>query len=469
MPETRVSGAPRLDLSPYPLATHLGRVFAERGFLLHLVGGSVRSLLLGLPAGDLDFTTPARPADITQRIRHAGGHPVPIGERFGTIAGVFAGHVTVEITTYRSEVYQPGSRKPEVQFGDSLAGDLGRRDFTINALAADALSGELFDLHGGERDLAARLIRAVGDPHGRFAEDPLRLMRAVRLAAQLDFRIEGATGEAVVQQSAALQTISHERIRDELTKLLVSERPSYGVRLLCDLGLMPFVLPEFLALRGMQQEGFHHKDVYEHTLQVLDGVPGEPGLRLAALLHDIAKPRTRSTEQGEVHFFGHERLGAKMARQRLADLRYPAEVIDRVVRLVELHGRTNAYESDWTDGAVRRWMREAGEALDDLLLLSWADVTTRREQRKAQARRRVEELRARIEAIRAAEDVSKLKSPLDGNDLMALFGRGPGPWIAPLKARLLDLVIDGELAQDDRETATHLAREWVQSMENGTS
>ncbi len=452
-----------LDLASLPLVTLLGRRFAARGFPLFLIGGSVRSMLLGRDTGDLDFTTAARPEQIESLLEHMqrqGDGPdalFAVGKKFGTIGAIFGGH-TVEITTFRSETYQPGSRKPEVEFGDSLRGDVSRRDFTINALAVDATSGELFDFFGGLRDLDAELVRAVGDAGSRFLEDPLRLLRAVRVATQLRFRIEPATLLAVKAHASHLTTISRERIAAELNKLLVTEKVGDALHTLCTLGLMEHILPEVLALQGMRQDEYHHKDVYEHTLQVVEGVPPQRAIRLGALLHDIAKPRTRSVDGGQVHFFGHERVGAQMARSMLTRLHYDAETIERVTRLVELHLRANAYEADWTDGAVRRFMREAGEVLEELLQLSRADVTTSRPARKAAARRRVDELQARVEAIRAHEDVALLKSPLDGNDLMTMFGRPPGPWIKKIKDPMLELVFDGALSPDDRETAAEIAR-----------
>ncbi len=465
MPEADLAAVRRLDLTALPLVARLGQFFARRGYPLYLVGGSVRNALLGAPPGDLDFTTPARPPEVKRLLRQAGAEATfDVGERFGTVGGVFEG-VTVEITTYRSETYRRGSRKPEVEFGESLLGDLSRRDFTINAMAADAVTGEVVDPFGGEQDLQAGVIRAVGEPESRFAEDPLRLLRAVRFAAQYGFRIEPATRAAIRRQAGLLPTVSWERIQVELSKILVSPHPASGIRLLCDLGLMAHIIPEVLELRGMHQEGYRHKDVYEHTLQVLENVPPTLVLRLAALLHDIAKPRTRSVDDGEVHFFGHDRKGAQMAREILARLRYSAEIIERVCQLVELHLRANAYEPDWTDGAVRRLMREVGPALDDLLVLSHADVTSRSAERRAAARRRVDELRARVEAIRAREDVAQLKSPLDGHDLMALFSRGPGPWIKPIKEHLLNLVLEGQLRPDDRAAAEAEARRLMEAME----
>jgi poly(A) polymerase len=444
----------------------LARAFSAGGKALYLVGGSVRDALLRRPTHDFDYTTDARPAEIKRLLKRAGADGIfAVGEKFGTIGATF-GDTSVEVTTYRAEQYERGSRKPSVQFGDSLVGDLSRRDFTINALARDASTGELVDPFGGRRDLEARLIRAVGAAADRFADDPLRLLRAVRLAVQLGFTIESSTREAMAARADSLAEISRERVAQEMAKILVSPRAGRGIRALCDLGLMRHIVPEVLAMRGMRQDAYHHKDVFEHTLQVVDRTPATVILRWAALLHDIAKPRTRSVEDGEVHFFGHERVGEQMTRKILTGLRLDRQTIERVATLVGMHQRANSYDDDWTDGAVRRFMREAGDALEDLLALSAADVTSRRPDRIRAAAKRVHDLEARIAEIREREEVEKLSSPLDGNELMALFDRGPGPWIRSIKERLLAAVLDGALAPDDKEGAVALARETLAAVES---
>ena len=373
----------------------LARIFRAQGYDLYLVGGTVRDLLLGRDSPpDADLTTNARP-DVIKRLANAT-HPdalVSVGEQFGTIrlhdrrpgtdsaqpespvsvepAPLVAPHEpdvdVVEITTYRADQYTPESRKPEVTFGDTLEGDLLRRDFTMNAMARDPLSGEIIDPYGGRADLERKLIRAVGDePERRFDEDPLRMLRAARFAAQLGLTIEVATAEAIRQQASTLARISRERIRDEFTKLLVTPDPARGLRLLVDLGLMPYIVPEVLELRGVSQAPAHSKDVYEHVLRVVERTPPRAAARWSGLLHDIAKPRTRSIENGRVHFFGHEDVGAVMAREILKRLKFDRPFIEHVSRLVRLHMRANAYTPDWTDGAVRRLMLDAGDTLADL-------------------------------------------------------------------------------------------------------
>lgn len=460
---------PELRL-PFPdVVSALADAFSSRRRQLYLVGGAARDALLGRPVKELDFTTDALPDEIKQLVPRAGADDIyTVGEKFGTIGAIFRREpelepLRAEITTFRSERYQPYSRKPRVEFGDSLDGDLKRRDFTINAIAVDVTRAQpvLIDPHGGQEDLARHLIRAVGDPDERFTEDPLRLLRAVRFATQLEFRIDPPTVAAMRRDAGELAWVPKERAQPELKGILLAERVADGIVMLCDLGLMQHLLPELLALRGMHEDTFRHKDVFDHTLRVVENVPPDETLRWAALLHDIAKPRTRTIENGQVHFHRHELVGAKMARKILLNLKYPRQLVEDVKLLVEHHLRPNAYEPDWTDGAVRRLMREAGPNLERLLLLSRADVTSRRAERRRAADRRVDELQARCEELQRQADVATLTSPLDGNELMAMFDRKPGPWIKPIKDHLTDLVIEGELAMDDKERAAEIARAMV--------
>ena len=456
-PPAPASAASPADNGLDPVLARLAASFAAAGYQLYLVGGAVRDRLLGRPSPDLDLTTDAVPAAVRRLARDVQPDAVHgIGEKFGTIGLVFAGR-NIEITTFRGEQYERGSRKPQVQYGVSLAEDLARRDFTINAMARDLRAGEIVDPYGGRTDLHAGLIRAVGVPHERFAEDPLRLLRAVRLAAQLGFGLHRETLEAIRTQAQLLKTISRERVADELNKILVSPRPAFGIRLAVTLGLMQYIIPEVLKLSGVSQRPMHHKDVFEHTLGVLKNTPCDLLLRWAALLHDIAKPQTKSVRDGQVHFFGHDEVGARMARRILGGLRFDQSFIRRVTKLVRMHLRVNSYSSTWTDGAVRRLVREAGEELAPLVALSRADVTSYREERVRDAAQRADEFERRCAELQAAEDIARMSSPLDGHDLMTLFGRGPGRWIQEIKDYLLALVLDGELAQDDRARAIALA------------
>ncbi|HEU5199003.1 MAG TPA: HD domain-containing protein, partial [Ktedonobacterales bacterium] len=346
----------------------LATIFRARGKQLYMVGGTVRDLLLQRQTTlDADLTTDATPQEIKQLA--AETHPsamVLVGEQFGTVQlryrrqgpsaepaetgtpnGAYEAtpaEDVIEITTFRTERYNPDSRKPEVGFGTVLEEDLLRRDFTTNAMARDPLTGAIIDPYGGRADLEAHLLRAVGnEPEKRFDEDPLRLLRAVRFAAQLDFTIEQRTAEAIAKQAHTLEKISRERIRDEMNKTLLSPRPALGLRLMVDLGLMQWVIPEVLDLLGVSQRPAHSKDVYAHTLRVVENTPPRLVTRWAGLLHDIAKPRTRTVEDGKVHFFGHDEVGAYMARDILRRLKFDRDHIEQVSHLVRMHMRSNAY------------------------------------------------------------------------------------------------------------------------------
>ncbi len=444
-----------------PILQTLAARFAEVGYELYLVGGSVRDALLHRPTHDLDLATDAHPPEIKRLLAQARPDArYDVGEKFGTIGATF-GDWVVEITTYRSEEYAFASRKPAVTFGTNLEDDLSRRDFTINAIAQEPATGGMFDPFHGLHDLQRGLIRAVGDPAERFREDPLRMLRAVRFAAELGFTIDPATRAALEEQAGALKHVSEERIAAELTRLLVADRPTLGLEALCGTGLAAYVMPELLPLRSTGQDG-RHKDVFGHTLKVVENVPATPILRWAALLHDIGKPRTKSVQDGKVHFFRHEMVGARMARKILRRLRLDRDSSERIQRLVAEHLRPNLYTPEWTDGAVRRFLRETEGITDDLFALSRADITSYRRSRVEAGVARVNHLEARCRELQAQEDVAKLQSPLDGNDLMTMFDREPGPWIKPIKDYLLNLVIDGELAQDDKETASRLARDFAE-------
>lgn len=438
--------------------------FARAGKELFLVGGSVRDRLLRRQSPDLDFATDATPPETEAILEEPWPHGAhvsiyKVGEKFGTIGAVVEGR-RMEITTYRGESYGE-TRKPEVEFIRSLHEDLSRRDFTINAMAM-SVDGRIVDPFGGKSDLVGRYIRAVGDPAERFKEDPLRMLRAVRFACQLGFEIERDTYAAMIRSARTLQKISWERRAEEMNKILVSTRPSEGLKLLHNTFLLDHVVPELLPMIGLQQQGdYHHKDVWRHTLQVVENTEADLTLRWAALLHDIAKPATKSVEDGEVHFFGHEAVGADMARHILQRMRLSTEMIERVAKLVRMHQRINLYESDWTVGAVRRFVREAGEELPLLFALSRADITSQREAKVAARNALVRELEERVERLREEEETEKIKSPLDGVELMQMFGRPPGPWIRDVKDRLLNAVLDGEIAPDDKEAAAALAAEML--------
>lgn len=434
----------------------LSVAFAREGAEVFLVGGSVRALLLGQAASDLDLATPAPPPLIRAAAARAGATAVySANERFATV-GLIVDGVPVEITTFRSAV---GDRStPDA----ALVADLALRDFTINAMAiglhADATATPI-DPFGGQRDLDRRTIRGVGDPAARIAEDPLRVLRAVRFAAELDFIIEPETSDAVRAAAPALRAVSPERIGAELARLLVAPAVVGGLRLFERLGLLRETLPELVPLVEFSAEG--SKDLWAHTRQVVGNTPRRLAVRWAGLLHDIAKPRTYSVQGQEIHFFGHEAIGARLARQILTRLRLERDLVNAIGTLIEHHGRPAQYDADWTDGGVRRLMLDVAPWLDDLLDLARADVTSGRPQVRQRAWARVDALQDHCRRILDEQELAKLQSPLDGLQLMALFDRPAGPWIKPLKDHLRNLVIDGQLAPGDVEAATDAANSWM--------
>lgn len=446
--------------------------FARRGFHLYLVGGYLRDMLLGRLGDhplDVDLATNARPEETLRTVRPLGWPVYEVGKRFGTIglrteAGVF------EITTFRRDVYHGDDRHPDVTFGDRIEDDLVRRDITINSLAVDLAGGPLLDPSGGLGDLGRRRIRVTGDPAERFREDPLRLLRVVRFAAQLDFKLEDGTQEAVRQAAPSLAIVSRERIRDELNKILLSPRVAFGLRLLVDLDLLAQFAPAIDAMKRFTDEGKQQrfKNLLTHTLRVVESTPPELVLRLAGLLHDVGKPRTLSVTNGQVHFFEHERVGATIARQLLTDLRYDNTTVKEVLALIQFHMRPAADTDTWTDSAVRRFVREIGEErVEALFALARADVTSANPRRVSGHMARLERLIDRTH--KAIEELHTVKpeSPLDGDAIMALTGLKPGPAIGQIKAYLLNLVLDDELAPDDTVEAER--RMWAYMAEHGIS
>jgi poly(A) polymerase len=448
-----------------PVTDPLAERFAASGRRLYLVGGSVRDAMLGRPTTDLDFTTDARPEQILELVRPLG--PTwTTGIAFGTVGVQVDGH-RCEITTFRSDTYDASSRKPEVAFGDAIEGDLARRDFTVNAMAValpiDAAEPIVDPFHGFE-DLAAARLRTPIDPHRSFDDDPLRMLRAARFASQLGFTVDPAAVAAIAEMADRMTIVSAERIRDELTKLVLGGRPRLGLAVMVDTRLAEQVLPEVARLRETVDEHRRHKDVYAHTLTVLEqAIELEPEgpdlvLRLAALLHDIGKPKTKSIEPGgKVSFHHHEVVGASMARSRLAALRYPKDVVEDVARLVELHLRFHGYAGgSWTDAAVRRYVRDAGPLLDRLHRLTRSDCTTRNARKAAALSAAYDSLEARIEQLRAQEDLEAIRPDLDGNQIMAELGIGPGPLVGKAYQHLLALRIErGPLTHDEAVAELH--------------
>ncbi|MEV6668819.1 CCA tRNA nucleotidyltransferase [Streptomyces sp. NPDC051162] len=454
-----------------PVADDLARRFQEAGFTLALVGGSVRDALLGRLGNDLDFTTDARPDDVLKIVRPWADAVWEVGIAFGTV-GCRKSDFDIEVTTYRSEAYDRTSRKPEVSYGDSIEDDLVRRDFTVNAMAVALPQKEFIDPHNGLEDLAARVLRTPGTPEESFSDDPLRMMRAARFAAQLDFEVAPEVVTAMTEMSGRLEIVSAERVRDELNKLILSAHPREGLKLLVDTGLADLVLPELPALRLERDEHHRHKDVYEHTLIVLEqaidleaprDVPGggpDLVLRLAALLHDIGKPRTRRFEKdGRVSFHHHEVVGAKMTKARMTKLKYSNELVKDVSKLVELHLRFHGYGTgEWTDSAVRRYVRDAGPLLERLHKLTRSDCTTRNKRKANALSRAYDGLEERIARLQEQEELDAIRPDLDGNDIMEILGVGPGPQIGKAYKHLLELRLEN--GPMERDAAVAALKEW---------
>jgi poly(A) polymerase len=402
----------------------------------------------------VDFTTNARPDDISALVSPLADAVWDVGRDFGTIAARIDG-ANVEITTYRTEDYDPESRKPSVQFGDSLEGDLRRRDFTVNAMALALPEGVLIDPFHGTDDLSRGVLMTPSTPQESFDDDPLRMLRAARFASQLGFRVDERVVVAMTSMAERLEIVSAERVRDELIKLVLGTQPRIGLELLCDTGLAVRVLPELVAMKETADEHNRHKDVYEHTLMVLEQAidlerSHEPSsgpdliLRLAALLHDIGKPRTRRFEgPNRVTFHHHEVVGAKMTRKRMKALRFSNEQIDEVSTLVELHLRFHGYGSgEWTDSAVRRYARDAGPLLVRLHKLTRADCTTRNARKAQNLARTYDQLEQRIAQLSAQEQLDAIRPDLDGQQIMAILGLSPGPEVGQAYRFLLDLRLD---------------------------
>jgi poly(A) polymerase len=492
MNDRQLQAAAELLAARFPVATELGEIFASAGHELALVGGSVRDAFLDRRSPDLDLTTDATPQRVQEIVAGWADHVWTIGIDFGTV-GLRRGGQTLEITTYRSDSYDRTSRKPVVAYGESLEADLGRRDFTVNAMAARVPGYRLVDPFGGLADLRRRVLRTPGAPEDSFADDPLRILRAARFAAQLGFTVAPEVAAAMTALAGLLAPprVSAERIEGELTKLMLSPRrpggsggrppepalrgpggsggrppepalrgPAAGIALLVDTGVAEQIMPEVPMLRLESDEHFRHKDVYQHSLTVLNqAIDLEPRyelsedlvLRLAALLHDIGKPRTRSQlPDGRVAFHHHEVVGAKMARKRLSELRYSKEVVADVARLIELHLRFHGYgDGEWTDSAVRRYVTDAGPLLTRLHALTRADCTTRNKTKALALERAYDDLERRIAELAEQEELDNIRPDINGYEIMQILGLKQGPLVGQAWAYLRDLRMEeGPLGHD---------------------
>ena len=475
--ETPLSAASEIAIATLreraPQAFDLAAQFKAAGFRLALVGGPVRDSLLGRLGNDLDFTTNARPEDTKKLLKKWATDVWDVGIKFGTI-GAKKDNVTYEITTYRADSYESDSRKPEVNFGDSIEGDLLRRDFTVNAMAIELTTQtpEFIDPHNGVTDLLKKVLRTPGTPELSFSDDPLRMLRAARFAAQLNFTIDDDVLNAMKEMADRLSIISAERIRDEFTKTVMSDNPRLGITILVDTGLCEKFLPEIPKLRLEIDEHHHHKDVYEHTLTVveqsmaLEDRLGGPNLvaRLAALMHDVGKPKTRALiPGGGVSFHHHEVVGSRMTKERLKKLRFDHEVVEDVSQLVFLHLRFHGYgDGAWTDSAVRRYVRDAGDLLTHLHVLTRADCTTRNKKKAENLAAHYNGLEDRITQLMEEEELLKIRPDLDGHAIMKLLGIPAGPKIGKAYDYLLELRLEhGPLGEERAEA--ELRKWWAEN------
>lgn len=454
-----------------PVIDELGTLFREAGHELYLVGGSVRDALLGKLGHDLDFTTSARPDETHTLLKEFTPSTWDIGKEFGTIGAMKradGAEWQIEVTTFRADQYCDDTRKPEVAFGDTIDGDLIRRDFTVNAMAIDVATRKFVDPYGGLQDLASGLIRTPSTPEISFSDDPLRMLRAARFASRLGFRVAPEVVKAMREMADRLDIVSVERIQAEFNGLLLTDQPRAGLNLLVDTGLADRFMPELGLLKDEKDEHFRHKDIYEHSLTVLEQAIGlerdrghEPDIvnRLAALLHDVGKPATKRFEGSKVTFHHHDVVGAKMVKKRLRELKYPTAVIKSVARLVELHLRFHGYaDGEWSDAAVRRYVRDAGDELERLHILTRADCTTRNVKKATRLRRAYEELEWRIDELAQQEELAAMRPHLDGTQIMEVLGLSPGKEVGQAYQFLLEHRI--EHGPVDEEEAKQLLLDW---------
>jgi poly(A) polymerase len=447
------------QLIKHPIIRNLAGLFGGAGWQLYLVGGSVRDALLGRLHDDFDFATDAPPEETLRVIRGFADNIWQVGMAFGTVAFTKA-HSKLEITTFRHEVYAEDSRHPEVTFSPTILTDLSRRDFTINAMAIRVPEGDFVDPFGGLADLAsARLATPIGAKQS-FSDDPLRMLRALRFQATLDLSPDKEVLEAIVDLGERLRIVSRERIRDELSKLLVAGSPDRSLSTMVETGLAAHFLPELMEISRLRDPAHRHKDVLKHTLTVVNQVPAQLELRLAALLHDVGKPKTKTSGPEGIHFFHHEAVGAKIAARRLKALRFPTKVVDEVTALIRFHMRFHTYRLGWTDKAVRKFVREIGaQRLAALSSLVRADCTTQNDLLARKYGRLLDELETRIVRLEAEEESAKIRPPLDGTEVMDFLKIEPGPTVGKALSMLLEARLDGQVKT--KREAYELLRAWA--------
>ena len=443
-------------LDEKPFLKEVSTSYQDAGFEIYLVGGAVRDGILGIETNDFDFTTNASPEDSLGLLKKKGYKTTEIGKAFGTIETTIE-KCSIHITTYREDTYGKDSRKPEVQTSNNLDTDLSRRDFTINALAYDMNKNEIIDPYSGLKDLSEGIIRTPDSPDISFSDDPLRMLRACRFISTHGFTPNNDVFEAITKNLERIEIVSIERIRDELTKLLTGKNPSLGIKAFVESGLSQLIMPELDELKIEVDPNHHHKDVYEHTMVVVDRVSPTLISRMSALLHDIGKPKTKGIENGKVHFRHHEVVGAKMSKQIMKRLKYDKRTTSDVALLVENHLRPHTFKMGWTDSAVRRYIIDAGDLMSELNELVRADITTKNKEKYEEINKYLDEMEVRIKEVTEKEELSKLRPPISGDEIMEMFNLEPGPVVGKIMKALYEQRInDGEVS---KEEATKLAEE----------
>tara|TARA_B100000941_G_scaffold209575_1_gene153361 strand:- start:1495 stop:2868 length:1374 start_codon:yes stop_codon:yes gene_type:complete len=436
-------------LDEKPFLKELSNLYAKNGFQIYLVGGAVRDAILGIETKDFDFTTNASSEDSIKMLNKNDYKTTEIGRAFGTIETT-VGDYSIHITTYREDKYNKDSRKPEIKTSGELETDLSRRDFTVNAIAYDINNSEIIDPHGGLKDLSEGLIRTPDTADISFSDDPLRMLRACRFVSTHGFTPNNELFKAISKNVERIEIVSTERIRDEFTKLLTGKEPSLGLKAFVESGLSELIMPELNELKIEVDPKHHHKDVYEHTMVVLDRVSPTLISRMSALLHDIGKPKTKGIENGKVHFRHHEVVGAKMSKKILKRLKYDNETIKKVSLLVENHLRPHTFKMGWTDSAVRRYIIDAGGLLEELNDLVRADITTKNKAKYEEINKYLDEMEERIKEVAEKEELSKLRPPISGDEIMDMFDLEPGPSVGVIMKALYEQRInDGEVSKEE--------------------
>lgn len=436
-------------LDEKPFLKELSNLYAKNGFQIYLVGGAVRDGILGIETKDFDFTTNASSEDSIKMLNKNDYKTTEIGRAFGTIETT-VGDYSIHITTYREDKYNKDSRKPEIKTSGELETDLSRRDFTVNAIAYDINNSEIIDPHGGLKDLSEGLIRTPDTADISFSDDPLRMLRACRFVSTHGFTPNNELFKAISKNVERIEIVSTERIRDEFTKLLTGKEPSLGLKAFVESGLSELIMPELNELKIEVDPKHHHKDVYEHTMVVLDRVSPTLVSRMSALLHDIGKPKTKGIENGKVHFRHHEVVGAKMSKKILKRLKYDNETIKKVSLLVENHLRPHTFKMGWTDSAVRRYIIDAGGLLEELNDLVRADITTKNKAKYEEINKYLDEMEERIKEVAEKEELSKLRPPISGDEIMDMFDLEPGPSVGVIMKALYEQRInDGEVSKEE--------------------